>query len=115
MNRVQVTVPNGQDTSNSIPIPEGEVLCAISCGAGFTGASLGYEVSYDNGLTWLTVFGVDSTTAHATNMSNTARFVPVNSAVFLASMRGYTGLIRVKTASAQSPAMPIFLHFREVR
>lgn len=115
MNRVQVTVSNGQDTSDSIPIPEGEVLCAISCSAGFTGASLGYEVSYDSGLTWLTVFGVDSTTAHATNMSSTARFVPVNSAVFLASMRGYKGLIRVKTASAQSQAMPIFLHFRDVR
>ena len=115
MNRVQVTVPNGVDTSNSIPIPEGEVLCGISCGAGFTGASAGYEVSYDAGLTWLTVFGVDSTKAHATNMSSTARFIPVNSAIFLASHRGYTALIRVKTASAQSQAMPLFLHFREVR
>ena len=115
MNRVQVTVPNGVDTSDAVPIPEGEVLCGVSCGAGFTGASLGYEVSYDNGSTWMTVCAVDSSSAHSTAMGATARFVPVNSAVFLASMRGYSGRVRVKTASAQSTAMPLFLHFRDVR
>jgi hypothetical protein len=113
--RLTVTIPNGVQESSDVVIPEGEVLCAISTNEdGFDGANVGYEIQFD-GVNWLTVYQLDSTTAHTTALSSTKRYVPVNSNVFLSSARGYSAKLRLKAATAQTGAITFTLHFRSIR
>ena len=115
MQRIPVVIPAGQATSGAVDIPERRVLCGISIPASMTGATVSYEISFDGGSTYLPVYGVDSATLHSTSIGSTARFIAVNSAVFLASHTGFKSKIRVVAASNQTPETTINLHFREVR
>lgn len=115
MQRIPVVIPAGQATSGAVDIPERRVLCGISIPASMTGASVSYEISFDGGASYLPVYGVDSATLHSTSIGATARFVPVNSAVFLASHTGFRAKLRVVAAASQTPETTIQLHFREVR
>jgi hypothetical protein len=112
---LSVLIADGQSTSSEVTIPEGQSLLAISLNDdGFDGANVGYEINFD-GTHWLTVYQADSTTAHTTLLSSTKRYVPVNSAIFLASARGYDNKLRLKAASNQTGAITINLHFRQIR
>lgn len=115
MNRIPVVIAAGQATSGAVDVPEREVLCGISIPASMTGATVSYEISFDGGATYLPVYGVDSSTLHTTSIGTSARFVAVNSAVFLASHLGYQTKLRVVAVANQTPETTINLHFREVR
>jgi hypothetical protein len=114
-NVLTVTIPDGQTESDSIFIPEGQVLAAISTNSdGFDGANVGYQVQLD-GTNWLTVNQLDSTTAHTTALGATKCYTPVNANVFLASARGYKYKLRLKAATQQTGAITFNLHFRALR
>jgi hypothetical protein len=116
MNQISVTIPVGQTTSTSVVVPEGETICALSIrAAGFTGATVSFEISFDNGTTWLAVQSQDGATAYSVTVGATARFVPVNPNVFLSSHSGYSCLVRVVSASAElTNNKLIFLHTKSI-
>jgi hypothetical protein len=112
---LSVTIPNAETESNSVEIPEGQSLCAISTNEdGFDGANVGYQVQFD-GTNWLQVHAVDSTTNHTTLLGAAKGYVPVNFNLFLASARGYKAKLRLKAATAQTGAITFQLHFREIQ
>lgn len=116
MNQISVTIPVGQTTSASVIVPEGETICAISIRAsGFTGATITYQISFDGGTTWLAVQAQDGASAFTTTVGATARYVPINPNVFLASHAGYSCLVRIVSASSElNNDKVVFLHTKSI-
>lgn len=117
MNIISTVIPVGQTTSSAVPVPEYELLCAISLpAAGFTGATVSYEISFDNGVTFLPVQAQDGASVFTTTVGATARYVPVNPNVFLASCIGYRCLLRCVSSTAELTAnKTVNFHFRPLR
>jgi hypothetical protein len=116
MNVSSVTIPVGQTTSNQFDVPEMETLCAISIrSAGFTGTAITFEISFDGGATWFPVQSQDGGSVYTVTVGATARYVPLNPNVFLASHTGYRCDIRVvSNASELTNDKVIFLHTRVI-
>ena len=97
--------------SAAVQVPIGESLQAISSPGQFTGATFGLEVSFDNGVTWLTVNQLGSADALAVGINIAAGcYIPIPPEIFMVPAPGYSMLVRI-TCTAQAAARSLAMHF----
>lgn len=97
------TIPNGQAVSNSMRLGGESIVAISSIGAGWTAAVLAFEVSFDDGTTWLPVFDDTATEVAIASASIAAvgRAIVPNAT---GAIRSLGGLNHVRLASGPAGA-----------
>jgi hypothetical protein len=103
VNRIPVSIPINQTKSDAVQIPDFESVCAVSILTdGFQGATFSFEISFDNGTTYLPVRALGGASVYTVTAAATKAYFPIDSDVFFASHTGHVCLVRVVSAATES-------------